>query len=667
MSLTVGEAGAADVDSACITELTKHCILHACTALAPTPGVLASGSQRIEQFCQELLASIQSSKNDKVKEKGKKKKAQAVPQLPVTVLVPEVDILRFYEGVTTTEDFTLKVCYNIAQLLTDGDINDISSGIIHRLCWTYYSERFKADISYPKWFTNEDTYLLWLTFCSHLSSLSIKLNSDTLNDILKELVIKAGFSWNESSHTDTLQQSSVDFLSFLHLLMMKFDHLQVTVSVISEIIMDLKDEMVDGVLRKGYMFKKGHRVHSWKRRFFILTRQSLSYYESRGKPLLKGTIVINNNTRTSLMEDKEDNSRKYKFVITCGETEVDYVMSADDSKTRNEWIKDVKKAIQLEQAFSQSDEHEFTRSIASYYQLKYGTSAPKLERLDSTIRRAGSCSPLQAKMIKKLSTSNECVDSLASTSTSSVTSPTIYENQEIDNEFPVNDEFYEEMDSNRTMVEVDNNTSDDENDGYTYMFQGKKTNIKKALDEDMTALLKQAMETSLEVKQSMEEPERIRLDDNSLVYEECFDSPRYIPTAETNEENSTGRNQRNRESVNLSHSLPKSRHDMLGGGGPGGGRPSSAMMEGNKNHSNDYYISILPSTTPDEDIVKLPMNSPSVPPRSLANMPAAVSPLDSPTHKSHDDDMNDSSGSSEQFYYITPPPVPAHRTRGHTP
>jgi hypothetical protein len=45
------------------------------------------------------------------------------------------------------------------------------------------------------------------------------------------------------------------------------------------------------------------------------------------------------------MEDKEDNSRKYKFVITCGETEVDYVMSADDSKTRNEWIKDVKKVI----------------------------------------------------------------------------------------------------------------------------------------------------------------------------------------------------------------------------------------------------------------------------------------------------------------------------------
>ena len=42
-----------------ITNLTKHCILHGCLALSPVGIRLpASGTFRIEQFCQDILGLI---------------------------------------------------------------------------------------------------------------------------------------------------------------------------------------------------------------------------------------------------------------------------------------------------------------------------------------------------------------------------------------------------------------------------------------------------------------------------------------------------------------------------------------------------------------------------------------------------------------------------------
>lgn len=43
-----------------ITELTKHCILHAAMVLAPRGVKLPSGTHRIEQFCEDILNYIQT-------------------------------------------------------------------------------------------------------------------------------------------------------------------------------------------------------------------------------------------------------------------------------------------------------------------------------------------------------------------------------------------------------------------------------------------------------------------------------------------------------------------------------------------------------------------------------------------------------------------------------
>ena len=106
-----------------------------------------------------------------------------------------------------------------------------------------------------------------------------------MNEILQRLFALGGYTWNQSfTYTD---KTTLDFPAFLEVLTNYFSVLSLEVSLVAEVVCDLKDEIVDGVLRKGYLEKKGGRVPSWKRRWFVLKRDSLVYYDSRDKLIEK--------------------------------------------------------------------------------------------------------------------------------------------------------------------------------------------------------------------------------------------------------------------------------------------------------------------------------------------------------------------------------------------
>lgn len=66
----------------------------------------------------------------------KPKKKKTPQQLPVTKLVPEVDIFSFYEGVSTVQEFTGVVCTKINSLLDE----NFDENKFLEICWTYYHE-----------------------------------------------------------------------------------------------------------------------------------------------------------------------------------------------------------------------------------------------------------------------------------------------------------------------------------------------------------------------------------------------------------------------------------------------------------------------------------------------------------------------------------------------
>ena len=49
----------------------------------------------------------------------------------------------------------------------------------------------------------------------------------------------------------------------------------------------MKDEIIDGILKKGYLTKKGHKRKNWKRRWFILEKTVVKYFECKENPVQK--------------------------------------------------------------------------------------------------------------------------------------------------------------------------------------------------------------------------------------------------------------------------------------------------------------------------------------------------------------------------------------------
>ena len=49
----------------------------------------------------------------------------------------------------------------------------------------------------------------------------------------------------------------------------------------------MKDEIIDGILKKGYLTKKGHKRKNWKRRWFVLEKTVVKYFECKENPVQK--------------------------------------------------------------------------------------------------------------------------------------------------------------------------------------------------------------------------------------------------------------------------------------------------------------------------------------------------------------------------------------------
>ena len=73
-----------------------------------------------------------------------------------------------------------------------------------------------------------------------------------------------------------------------------------------QVIQDLKDEIVDAVLKKSYLTKKGHKLRTWRRRWFVLKKTIMRYYESKEKPVLKVSQLVLTNLKATVIIPKHN-------------------------------------------------------------------------------------------------------------------------------------------------------------------------------------------------------------------------------------------------------------------------------------------------------------------------------------------------------------------------
>ncbi|XP_054480406.1 differentially expressed in FDCP 6 homolog [Anoplopoma fimbria] len=102
-------------------------------------------------------------------------------------------------------------------------------------------------------------------------------------------------------------------------------------------------EMYHNVLKRGYMWKKGHVRRNWTERWFVLKPSSMAYYVSEDLREKKGEIQLDKSCVVEPIADREG-----KRCMLCVKTHnKSFEMSASDQRQKVEWTQAIQTALRL--------------------------------------------------------------------------------------------------------------------------------------------------------------------------------------------------------------------------------------------------------------------------------------------------------------------------------
>ncbi|TNM91651.1 hypothetical protein fugu_020031 [Takifugu bimaculatus] len=113
-------------------------------------------------------------------------------------------------------------------------------------------------------------------------------------------------------------------------------------------------EMYHNVLKRGYMWKKGHVRRNWTERWFVLKPSSIEYYVCEDLKDKRGQVKLDKNCVVEPVSDR-DGKRCMFCVKTHNKT---FEMSASDQRQKVEWIQAVQTALRLQTEGKSSLHHE---------------------------------------------------------------------------------------------------------------------------------------------------------------------------------------------------------------------------------------------------------------------------------------------------------------------
>lgn len=103
-------------------------------------------------------------------------------------------------------------------------------------------------------------------------------------------------------------------------------------------------EMYHNVLKRGYMWKKGHIRRNWTERWFVLRPSSITYYVSEDLKDKRGEIQLDKSCVVEPVPDREG-----KRCLFCVKTHnKTYEMSASDQRQKVEWTQAIQTALRLQ-------------------------------------------------------------------------------------------------------------------------------------------------------------------------------------------------------------------------------------------------------------------------------------------------------------------------------
>ncbi|XP_069484612.1 coiled-coil domain-containing protein 91 isoform X2 [Ambystoma mexicanum] len=221
---------------------------------------------------------------------------------------------------------------------------------VDELCWMLTAKKYCPKPGCQV-IPETDAFRLWCLF-NFLSddTYPLILDPEEVAYLLKKLIEASGLEWHQGDLDDYLSQKNPSLcngLSVWQFLEMMESETFFPCSyrgALSLAIDHVYQEIYLGMIKKGYLWKKGLSRRNWNERWFVLKPPHLSYYTGEDLKDKKGEMLLSLDCVTVVLPDKEN--RRCLFCIKTPERT--YEMSASDMRQRQEWMLAIQAAIKLQ-------------------------------------------------------------------------------------------------------------------------------------------------------------------------------------------------------------------------------------------------------------------------------------------------------------------------------
>uniref|UniRef100_A0A2R9ARL2 IRF4-binding protein n=1 Tax=Pan paniscus TaxID=9597 RepID=A0A2R9ARL2_PANPA len=222
------------------------------------------------------------------------------------------------------------------------------------LCWTLTAKKnYRADSNGNSMLSNQDAFRLWCLF-NFLSEdkYPLIMVPDEVEYLLKKVLSSMSLEVSLGELEELLAQEAqvaqttggLSVWQFLELFNSGRCLRGVGRDTLSMAIHEVYQELIQDVLKQGYLWKRGHLRRNWAERWFQLQPSCLCYFGSEECKEKRGIIPLDAHCCVEVLPDR-DGKRCMFCVKTATRT---YEMSASDTRQRQEWTAAIQMAIRLQ-------------------------------------------------------------------------------------------------------------------------------------------------------------------------------------------------------------------------------------------------------------------------------------------------------------------------------
>lgn len=222
------------------------------------------------------------------------------------------------------------------------------------LCWTLTAKKnYQVDSNGNSMLSNQDAFRLWCLF-NFLSEdkYPLIMVPDEVEYLLKKVLSSMSLEVGLGELEELLAQEAQAAQSSGGLSVWQFLELfnsgrclrGVGRDTLSMAIHEVYQELIQDVLKQGYLWKRGHLRRNWAERWFQLQPSCLCYFGSEECKEKRGMIPLDAQCCVEVLPDRE--GKRCMFCVkTASRT---YEMSASDTRQRQEWTAAIQTAIRLQ-------------------------------------------------------------------------------------------------------------------------------------------------------------------------------------------------------------------------------------------------------------------------------------------------------------------------------